>query len=114
MTVWAVEMTGVRKPVENHSRSLPAMISASWFSTVSLSPWKARYTPPTFPHSHSPKPFLYLFHTHLRAFGAQERSPLVAMTQPSSFRLILQLENAALRELPVPIRTREETRNENE
>src|SRR4051794_20157931 len=72
------------------------MISALWFSTVSLSPWKARYTPPTFPHSHSPKPFLYLFHTHLRAFGAQERSPLVAMTQPSSFRLILQLENAAI------------------
>src|SRR5437763_16553713 len=75
-------MTGVRKPVENHSRSLRAMISASSFATVSLSPWKARYTPPTFPHSHSPKPFLYLFHTHLRAFGAQERSPRVAMTQP--------------------------------
>lgn len=47
-------MTGVRKPVENHSRRLRAQISASWFSTVSLSPWETRPTTPRFPHSHSP------------------------------------------------------------
>jgi hypothetical protein len=67
-------MTGVRKPVENHSRRLRAKISASWFSTVSLSPWKARHTPPTFPHSHSPEAVLFFQHK-LRAFGAEERSP---------------------------------------
>ena len=68
-------MTGVRKPVENPSRRLGEMVSASWFSTVSLSPWKARQTAPSFPHSHSPETFFLLRIPTARLWRAKERSP---------------------------------------
>lgn len=66
-------MTGVRKPVENPSRRLGEMISASWFSTVSLSPWKAPQKARSFPHSHSPKRLVSITNTHLRACGAPKK-----------------------------------------
>jgi hypothetical protein len=72
-------MTGVRKPVENHSRRLRVKVSALWFSTVSLSPWETRQTPPSFPHSHSPDEF-GLFRNDLRACGAPKKIGLGGVT----------------------------------
>ena len=84
-------MTGARKPVENHSRRLRAKISASWFSTVSLSPWKARHTPPTFPHSHSRRRFC--FSNTNCAPSARKKGAQRSCQRTRGFRLILRLEN---------------------
>jgi hypothetical protein len=72
-------MTGVRKPVENHSRRSRAKISASWFSTVSLSPWETRQTAPSFPHSHSPDEGGSISN-HLRACGAPNQISFTGAT----------------------------------
>jgi len=81
-------MTGVRKPVENRSRRLRAMICALRFSTASLSPWKARHTPASFPHSHSPDEFESDLRSRLRREerGLARPSTAVGLQAHSSIR----------------------------
>jgi hypothetical protein len=86
-------MTGVRKPVENHSRRLRAKISASWFSTVSLSPWETRQTPPSFPHSHSPERVVGISQNNLRACGAPNED------EPDRVRLAVERRSKKLHEV---------------